>query len=54
VALIGRLRALGDYVLCMPSEEAVRDFITHYLSSPDPYLYAAVYGWSSSNKCVLR
>jgi hypothetical protein len=34
----GRLRALGDHAPFMPIEEAVRDFITHHLSQPDPYL----------------
>jgi hypothetical protein len=38
----------------MPIEAAVRDFVTHHLSQPDPYLYAAVCGWSSSNKRMLR
>jgi hypothetical protein len=34
----GRLRALGDHAPFMPIEEAVRDFVTHHLSQPDPYL----------------
>jgi hypothetical protein len=32
----GRLRALGDYAPFMPIEDAVRDFVTHHLSQPDP------------------
>jgi hypothetical protein len=32
----GRRRALGDHAPCMPIEEAVRDFVTHHLSPPDP------------------
>jgi hypothetical protein len=30
--------ALGDHAPFMPIEEAVRDFVTHHLSQPDPYL----------------
>jgi hypothetical protein len=33
-----RLCALGDHAPFMPVEEAVRDFLTHHLSQPDPYL----------------
>jgi nucleoside-diphosphate-sugar epimerase len=50
----GRLRALGDHAPFMPIEEAVRDFVPHHLSQPDPYLEAAVGGWSSSNTRGLR
>jgi len=32
----------------------VRDLVTHHRSQPDPYLEAAVCGWSSSNKRLLR
>jgi len=46
--------ALGDHAPFMPVEEAVRDFVTHHLSQPDPYLEAAVGGWSSSNTRMLR
>jgi len=28
--------ALGDHAPCMPIEAAVRDFVTHHLSQPDP------------------
>jgi hypothetical protein len=34
-AIRDHLRALGDHPPCMPIEEAVRDFVTHYLSPPD-------------------
>jgi hypothetical protein len=30
--------ALGDHAPFMPVEEAGRDFVTHHLSQPDPYL----------------
>ena len=46
--------ALGDHVPFILVEEAVRDFVSHHLSQPDPYLEAAVGGWSSSNTHVLR
>ena len=51
---ISRLCALGNDAPCMPLEAAVRDFVTHHLSQPDPYLETAVCGWSSSNTRVLR
>jgi hypothetical protein len=28
--------ALGDYAPFMPIEDAMRDFVTHHLSQPDP------------------
>jgi hypothetical protein len=31
-----QMRALGDYAPFMPIEDAVRDFVTHHLSQPDP------------------
>ena len=46
--------ALGDHAPIMPIEKAVGDFVAHHLLPPDPYLYAAVCGWSSSNTRVLR
>jgi hypothetical protein len=31
-----RRRVLGDHAPRMPIEEAMRDFVTHHLSPPDP------------------
>jgi hypothetical protein len=38
----------------MAIEAVVCDFVTPHLSPPDPYLSAAVGGWSSSNTRVLQ
>ena len=46
--------AYGDCAPYMAIEAAVCDFVTPHLSPPDPYLSAAVGGWSLSNTRVLR
>src|SRR5687768_7115592 len=40
-SLRGLMLALGDHVPFIPIEEAVRDYVSHHLSQPDPYLEAA-------------